>query len=520
MTTNYGKGLYREYELVLSKKEAIEAKYKLLQKQFQILQNEVKIKEKLEAELTKKAIEYQALIFANEILTKENLRLNTLLNIDGTNSGLPTSKTPLSKNKVIPNSREKSGKKIGGQPGHPKKKLEAFAASEITETEEHQADECPHCGGKSVETEKTINKDELDYEVVVIKKRHVFSICKCEDCGREFHQPIPTNLKEDNQYGVHVRSLALALMNIGNVSVNKVRKMIYGLSEEEINPSEGYIIKQQRKAAEELAPFLEDLKKRCLTLETLYWDDTVIDINTARGCLRFYGNDKTALYVAHRYKNKEGIDDDGILKLLPHDTVVMHDHNKVNYNKEYSFSNIECNVHLLRDLQKTTDNLQHKWSGKLKDLLEKTNSERNTAIERGEEAFEDAYVRAFYREFDQIMVTAMEENQKDYNKYYGKDEQTLILRILDYKDNYLSWVVNFELPFSNDLSERSLRGVKSKMKISGQFQTEETAKHYAAIKSYVETCYRSGINETEALIRLCEGNPYTVKEIFEDNSGE
>ncbi len=29
----------------------------------------------------------------------------------------------------------------------------------------------------------------------------------------------------------------------------------------------------------------------------------------------------------------------------------MHDHNKVNYNKEYSFSNIECNVHLLRDLQ-------------------------------------------------------------------------------------------------------------------------------------------------------------------------
>jgi hypothetical protein len=49
-----------------------------------------------------------------------------LLNTDGTNSGIPTSKTPLSKKKVIPNSREMSGKHIGGQPGHSKKELEAY----------------------------------------------------------------------------------------------------------------------------------------------------------------------------------------------------------------------------------------------------------------------------------------------------------------------------------------------------------------------------------------------------------
>ena len=513
MAANYERGLYKEYELLLSENKAVKSEYKLLRQEYQLLQKDIKIKEKLEAKLAEKAAE-------NEALKKEIIRLNALLNTDGTNSGIPTSKTPLSQKKVIPNSREKSGKKIGGQPGHPKKKLEAFAETEITETEIHHAEKCPYCGGKGEETENSINKDELDYEVVVVKKRHSFPVCRCSDCKREFHQLIPPKLKEDNQYGIHVRALALSLMNIGNVSVNKVRKMIYGLSEEEINPSEGYIIKQQRKAAEELPPFLEELKKRCLTLGTLYWDDTVIDINTARGCLRFYGDAKTALYVAHRYKNKDGLDDDGILKLLPQDNVVMHDHNKVNYNKEYSFSNIECNVHLLRDLQKTTDNLQHEWSAELKNLLEKTNAERNTAIERGVKAFEDAYVKAFYREFDRIMLDAIEENKADYNKYYGKDERILILRILDYKDNYLSWVVNFDLPFSNNLSERALRGVKSKMKISGQFQSEESAKHYAAVKSYIETCYRNGINETEALIRLCEGNPYTVKEIAEGNSGD
>jgi len=150
----------------------------------------------------------------------------------------------------------------------------------------------------------------------------------------------------------------------------------------------------------------------------------------------------------------------------------------------------------------TTDNLQHEWSERLKNLLEKTNAERNEKINEGESSFDDDYIKAFYGEFDHIMLDAIEENRKDCNKYYSKDEQTLILRILDYKDNYLSWVTNFNLPFSNNLSERALRGAKSKMKISGQFQTVQNARYYATIKSYIETCYRNGINQIEALVRF------------------
>ena len=73
---------------------------------------------------------------------------------------------------------------------------------------------------------------------------------------------------------------------------------------------------------------------------------------------------------------------------------------------------------------------------------------------------------------------------------------------------------DFTLPTDDNLSERALRGVKSKMKIAGQFQNEKTARYYADIKTYIETCYRNNINPTEALIRLMEDNPYTVDEIF------
>ncbi len=51
--------------------------------------------------------------FENKVISLENqvLHLKSVLNNDSTNSGIPTSKTPLNKNKKIPNSRKKSDRK-------------------------------------------------------------------------------------------------------------------------------------------------------------------------------------------------------------------------------------------------------------------------------------------------------------------------------------------------------------------------------------------------------------------------
>ncbi len=93
-------------------------------------------------------------------------------------------------------------------------------------------------------------------------------------------------------------------------------------------------------------------------------------------------------------------------------------------------------------------------------------------------------------------------------------EETLLKRIEEYRRNYFLWVEDFTLPTTNNLSERGLRGIKSHMKISGQFESEKAAQNFARIKTYIETCRRNNINEIHALQRLCEGTPYTVEEIF------
>ena len=84
----------------------------------------------------------------------------------------------------------------------------------------------------------------------------------------------------------------------------------------------------------------------------------------------------------------------------------------------------------------------------------------------------------------------------------------------EFRDNYFAWMKDFSLPATNNLSERGLRGVKSHEKISGQFESVGAARYHAAIKTYTETCRKNGINEFEALKRLCAGSPYTVQEIF------
>ena len=115
------------------------------------------------------------------------------------------------------------------------------------------------------------------------------------------------------------------------------------------------------------------------------------------------------------------------------------------------------------------------------------------------------------------MLEAHKENEKEGQKYYVDDEATLILRILDFKNEYLLWVYDFNVPFTNNLSERGLRGAKSKQKASGQFWSEESASWYATIRTYIETCNRNNVNIYNALVMLCLGKPYTLKEIL---SGE
>lgn len=451
-------------------------------------------------------------------LRNQLAHVNALLAHDGSNTGTPTSQTPINKNKVIPNSRRSSGRPKGGQPGHPKATLEAPDESEVTNTVGHplRDDECcPKCGlTDCTPTGETEVKYEYDVRIEVVKVKHEFFYYECSCCGTVFRSQIPPNLKEKVPYGSGLQAFALSLTNTVNAAMNKTSMFLAGITGGALTPCEGYIAKLQARAAKGLRQFREDLKRMLITKRIVYWDDTVIFILAERACFRFYGDETIAYYTAHAHKDMESLDDDNVLNLLTSDTKTMHDHNTVNYNDKYSFENIECNQHLQRDCQKNTDDTCHQWSDDLKEHISTTIKERNDAIIRGEDSFSETYVNEFHRKVDEYLENGWSENEADPDNYGASFEQTLLNRIAKYRINYFLWVEDFSLPTTNNLSERGLRGVKSHMKISGQFESEAAADNHALNRTYIETCRRNGINEINALQRLCEGNPYTVAEIF------
>lgn len=480
--------------------------------------------------------EYQKKI--NELEAK-NKRLEARLNIDSTNSGTPTSKETIGKH-TIQNNREKSNKPKGAQTNHKQHKLEYFKEEEITETVEHKLDKCLICGGELTEKNIVIS-DIIDITIKVTKIRNLIHNYKCNCC----HKNVTANdeLPRGVTYGDTINSIALSMMNEANTALNKVTSFFNGVTKGEINLSEGYLIKLQKRSAKKLEKFIKDLNNQIITLPRLFWDDTVCEFGTEKpeegyddkdleyleknadnekktrkGIIRFYGDDNWALLIGHRNKDDKSIDADGILADLPETCVVMHDHLLINYNPKYKFQNAECNEHTKRYLKKNMDIFpEHDWAKEMRDLLINTNKRKKELMENNICSFTEDELKEISGAYDKIIEKGYSENNK-VNLTYIKDkndELNLIERLEAFKENHLLFAYDFSVAFTNNTSERGLRQVKRKLVVSFMFKNANRMKDYATILSYLETCYRNGITRYEAAERLVQNNPYTVSEIKE-----
>lgn len=99
----------------------------------------------------------------------------------------------------------------------------------------------------------------------------------------------------------------------------------------------------------------------------------------------------------------------------------MHNHNKVNYNDEFLYQNIEWNIHLLSDLEKCKQNTMHEWCTKQSNLIKITIHDRNENIKKNINYFSDDYLSEFNDDFNNIILGWMSENKvKPYGHYTNK----------------------------------------------------------------------------------------------------
>jgi transposase len=86
-----------------------------------------------------------------------------------------------------------------------------------------------------------------------------------------------------------------------------------------------------------------------------------------------------------------------------------------------------------------------------------------------------------------------------------------LLRRLDvYTDDVLRFADDFSVPFDNNEAERQVRMVKVQEKISGGFRSSAGATAWLALRSYLATVMKNGVNPLGALQQLMMADPWML----------
>ena len=89
-----------------------------------------------------------------------------------------------------------------------------------------------------------------------------------------------------------------------------------------------------------------------------------------------------------------------------------------------------------------------------------------------------------------------------------KKHNALARRLLDRQDDYLRFTTDWRIPPDNNGSERDIRMIKLRQKVSGSLRTLTGAKQFCAIRSYLSTAAKHGRNFFDTLLMLAEGRPW------------
>ena len=482
-----------EYERRISKLEMqVEALFKINAD----LRQELKQEKARRVELVRENQKLRAdLVKANQ--TIENLTARIKKNSD--NSSKPSSTDSIYTKKVH-HFREKTDRPVGGQKGHIGHTIEV--SKEPTKIVEKKVERC-ECGGR-VENEETYKAKQLiDIRIEVdVTEERVYE-GKCCKCGKYHTGEFSEEFKNPVQYGNNLKALTTLLIDEGYIALNRCAKLIKDITNGKIAVTEGSIINFRRELANNSVPIVEAIRQNLIEAEILHVDETGVRVTGGLEWLHTATTNKFTLYQILEGRKPDTMDDMKIVSYFV--GILMHDHLKAYYSHK-TMTHAECNVHILRYLKAVIECFDRKGAQRLLDFLVIVNDEKKIAIQYGFESFSDKRTREIEKEYTQIL----DDWQEEFSRYLKgkklttalKDERNLFSRLLEYKEEHLLFTKDFRVPFDNNLAERSLRMIKTKMKVSGCFRGEDKGSNFATVRSVIETAKKHKMNLHDTLVKI------------------
>jgi len=439
-------------------------------------------------------------------LQAEVRRLRDAAAQNSTNSSRPPS-SDRSESPKPKSLRQASGRKPGGQPGHPGRTLEW--KSDPDDTKVHRLLEC-ECG------EDLSRRPAIDFEarqvfdlpsLTLECTEHRAEIKDCPCCHARVAAPFPDDIKAPVQYGKNLRALLAYLYDAqegASLRISQMCQEMFGYA-----VSEATIQAARQQQYEALQPFEQRLMEILPKEPVLGADETMVPINKVNHWLHVLCTPLLTFFSIQLLRGKEAIQAIGI---IPGFTGwLMHDFLSSYLGFENCLHTF-CKSHLMRELVFIFEQHHQSWAKELHDLF----LEMRQWVEQQKARaapFRKAQYQRWLERYWNLLRAGRQANpltaeQKARKRLKQSKEQNLLDRLEGYDEYILAFLWEWQLPFTNNESERAFRMMKTRLKISGCFRTLDGARRHVRIRSYISTLGKHGLPVLEYLRRALDGGPF------------
>lgn len=505
-----------------------EKQYKMLEEQLRKLKKENELKDK-ENKLLKQQNKHKDEIIhdldknnyrrESETLRLENKELKKKLKIyeekfelarislgkNSSNSLKPSSTNGFKK--VVQNNRVKSNRKPGREKGHVRSAPTVTKVPDKTITVSKVAT-CT-CGCKTIEKEE-IARDLISLEVIVHTTQYVGKKTKCPCCGKEHMPKFPSSVNSIVNYDEGIKALVVYLNTYCNIPNQKTAELLGLISDNKIKLCQGTVGNTIAQFSKKSKITINKMKNEILKQSVINEDETPITVNGKIMSTIGVFTKQISLIDAFSNRKLEAFKEMGILDRYI--GTVCHDHNKIHLSFPQS-KQAECNFHILRYCKAEYEVHKREIIKEFIDYLLELRDKVEEHKLQGKTCFTDIEYETAKAEYLELLDIWDEEFKKEYDKdkeQYYDSERCLKSRLREYVDDHLRFLTDFRIEFTNNLAERGLRKIKTKLKIAGGFRNLQFAKYYCDAISIIDTCKKQNMNIGETIKNIFMGK----KKIF------
>ena len=414
---------------------------------------------------------------------------------NGKNSS--TSHTPPSQDIGRSNSkslRGKSGLKPGGQRGHEGHTLKIKEVPDVVT--DHVMEYCPACGEdlEGITSELVEWKQEVIIPPITpqyVEHRSHSRICK--KCNNACIAPLPGHLKAPIQYGATVSALVAYLSVYQYLPYKRIAALVNNLLGLQL--SEGTIDNMLEDVAQKALPMYDTIREKVQNSPVVGSDETGSHIAGKKGWFHTWQTTSLTFIAASMNRGYQTIE-----RYYPKgfpQSVYVSDCWAAQLKVPALLHQL-CIAHLLRELLSFEQALACEWSKNMKVLF-------YDALALKRKLLPTDYHHSNHEVFEinQRLQTLLNTEPTSNNQKLA----AFFKRLNKNKDSIFTFLYHPKVPPDNNGSERAIRNIKVKTKVSGQFRTERGAHRFAVIRSVIDTTLKNAENVLTALYLICNFVP-------------